>query len=300
MLDPHLEYLDGEDSAIRCFHRECADLADDHTWHFHPQFELACMVQGSGTRFVGDQIEQFVAGDLVLLGPNLPHCWQNEALGGNDRTEWMVAHFAPDCPSFKFLDVPEAGPVLKMFDEAVRGIAFLEGTGSIIAPLLRELIEFTGLRQIIKLAEILELLSRSPRMPLATVNYREVISVDDHLVETLKTVERYITQNFRGEVQQSEIAAKLGMSPSGFSKLMKNATGRTFTSMIKFKRINEARKLLAAGDVRVSDVAFDCGYQHPSHFDRHFRELLGISPSEYRRQMKAMAFCGENLGRKLR
>lgn len=290
MLDPHLEYVDVGEGAIQSFHRECVDLTCDHSWHFHPQFELTCIVRGSGTRFVADQVQRFMAGDLVLLGANLPHCWQNEVLGPHDQAEWMVAQFAVNCPLMTFLDLPEAELVRGMLREADRGISFLADTGEKVVPLLRDLIVSDGLRRAIKLVEILELLSRSPRTCLATESYREIIQVDDRLVGTLKAIERYIALNFRDEVHQSELAAELGLSSSAFSKLVKNVTGRTFTSMVKFRRISEARRMLAAGDARVTDIALDCGYQHTSHFDRHFRELVGLSPSEYRRQMKAMSF----------
>ena len=50
----------------------------DSSWHYHPQYELLYISQSTGIRFVGDNVSPFVPGELVLVGPYLPHLWRNE------------------------------------------------------------------------------------------------------------------------------------------------------------------------------------------------------------------------------
>ena len=65
-------------------------------WHFHPELELTHIVKGRGTRFVGDNIEFFQDGDLILVGANLPHVWKNQ----NKESELSVARVVQFLPNF--------------------------------------------------------------------------------------------------------------------------------------------------------------------------------------------------------
>jgi transcriptional regulator GlxA family with amidase domain len=102
-------------------------------------------------------------------------------------------------------------------------------------------------------------------------------------------VQCYIAQHLAEDISQLEIAARLGMRPPAFSKFFRAATGRTFTGLVKLWRMNEACRLLATTDARITDIALDCGYRHTSHFDQHFQELKRMSPSTYRRSVRSLA-----------
>ena len=63
------------DSSLHAFVYENNNF--DAPWHFHPEYELTYIVKGEGIRYVGNNVEKFEAGDFVLLGSNLPHCWKD-------------------------------------------------------------------------------------------------------------------------------------------------------------------------------------------------------------------------------
>jgi AraC-like DNA-binding protein len=288
MLDPEFEYVVAqEQSSFRCVHRSCDAFVDEHPWHFHPAFELTWIMQSQGTRYVGDSVERYEAGDLVLCGPNLPHCWRDEPRrprGGGP--EWIIAQFDSACFGQGFLAVPEAAALRSLLEDAHFGLAFEKSAVSRVGPLLRVLVKRSGMARLVGLIDILERLSHCERVTLAGPTYYHINQVDRILVERLECVQRYITENLSAEISQSVIARRLGMSASGFSKFFRAATGRTFGSLVKLLRINEACRLLASDSDRITNVALCCGYQHTSHFDQHFRELKGVSPSEYRRRIQ--------------
>jgi AraC-like DNA-binding protein len=288
MLNATFESLaDEEVGPIRCIHRRCEDFARDHAWHFHPQFELVWIICSEGTRFVGDSIERYHAGDLVLTGPNLAHCWRNDresALSGD--AEWIVLQFDPRSLGSDFMELPEAVDIRHLLAAARRGLHFHGEVDQALGDSLRSIMKLTGMRQLLKLGEILTMLSELPYNALAAETFIARSALDQRQVARLEQVQTYIANHFRGMASQSDIAAQLQMSPVAFSKFMRATTGRTFMSMLKLARINEACRLLASSSARVTDIALECGYQHTSHFDRHFQQIKGVSPSQYRDQMR--------------
>src|SRR5690554_6231690 len=94
--------------------------------HFHPELELTYVVKGKGTRFIGYHVESFHPGDLVLVGPNLPHCWKNDAeyYSQNSRMEAqaIVVQFKADFAGSDFFELPELLPIKKLIQNSQRGI----------------------------------------------------------------------------------------------------------------------------------------------------------------------------------
>lgn len=290
MIEPSFEYVEMQDqSTFRCVHRSCDTFANEHPMHFHPAYELTWIKRSSGTRYVGDSVERYLPDDLVLCGPNLPHCWRDDPCSrGSNAPEWIIAQFDPGCFGEGFLLLPEATGLRNMLEDARRGIAFGQLAAAAIDHRFTELVSKTGMARLLGLLEILEQLTHFDRIMLAATDYHVSNDVDQNLVGRLEQVQRYIIDRLTGEVNQSEIAAELGMSASAFSKFFRAATGRTFMSLVKLLRINEACRRLAISNDRITGIALDCGYQHTSHFDQHFHELKGMSPSEYRRRMQML------------
>lgn len=289
MIYPQFEHVHAEDGgSFRYIRKFCADWAVDHPWHFHPEFELTWIMKSHGTRYVGDYIRPYSSGEMTLYGPNLPHCYRNER-GVGDDAEHITVQFDPRCFGDGFLETPEAAMVKRMLDQAGGALMFAPAATEAVGSLLIELKPLTGMRRLIRLMEILDRLSEVDRTVLTTPSYRNSVIIDQKLIDRLAHVQRYIDQRFRGVLSQSEIAGQLGMSTYAFSKFVRAATGNTFMGLLKLARINEACRLLADSSEKITDVALDCGYQHTSYFDRHFRELKGVSPSEYRRQAQTLA-----------
>lgn len=291
MIDPTYELVKSQaHSSFCCIHKSCETFATEHPLHFHPAYELTWILRSSGTRYVGDSVERYGANDLVLTGPNVPHCWREDPdPGGDNAPEWIIAQFDPACFGADFLNIPEAAALRAFLDQAHCGLSFAAEAVAQVGPLMRALVDRNGLSRMIGLIEILDILSRHAHTRLAAVDYTRGIVIDRSLVERLEQVQRYIAMHLHEEISQVEIATMLGMRPPAFSKFFRAATGRTFMSLVKLLRINEACRLLATTEARVTTIALDCGYQHTSHFDQHFQELKGMSPSDYRRRVRTLA-----------
>ncbi len=288
-MDPQFESIHTDaDSSFRCLHFRCETFAVDHAWHYHPEYELTWVVSSEGTRFVGDSIRPYGPGDLVLLGPELPHCWHDEpAARGTGSPEVVVVQFRADCFGQDFLALDAARAVGELFRRASRGISFGASTARQVGPELLGMTRQRGLRRMARLLDVLAILSAAGDTSLlASQDYQLNNDINPANRRRIETVHRYVREKMTEEISQADIARRVGLSPPAFSRFFKAATGKTFVGFVNTLRVNEACRLLSGTSRTVTEVALACGYQNMSNFNRQFLALRGMNPSEYRRQLR--------------
>jgi len=115
-------------------------------WHYHPELELTYIRKGTGLRLVGDNMEHFESGDLILLGSNLPHVWGSDAqyFKGSDalHIEAIAIHFNENFWGDHFLQLPEMVPVSKLFNQARRGIKITGKTQKLLLSKMEAMLRF--------------------------------------------------------------------------------------------------------------------------------------------------------------
>ncbi|PCK03608.1 MAG: AraC family transcriptional regulator [Alteromonadaceae bacterium] len=279
-MDPTLEtvVLEGNHS-LKSLHYQCAAFEDDHGWHFHPEYEISYIVQGQGTRFVGDSVEYFYPGDLVIVGPNTPHCWiSNE---DHRENEMIVLQFLPDCLGEPFLEVPEAKAFKTLLEQAKRGMHYQNSAEIQAQKHLEAIAQSAGLMRIAHFIQLIDNLCQSTvKSPLTS----ELYLTDNREFNSgrLGKVMNYVTEHMANEIKQTDVAKVVNMTPQSFSRFFRATTGRTFVTFVNMMRITHACRLLASGDHDITYIAFECGYSNLSNFNRRFSEIKQCTPSEYR------------------
>jgi AraC-like DNA-binding protein/quercetin dioxygenase-like cupin family protein len=257
-------------------------------WHFHPECELTLIVQSSGRRFVGDSIEAFVPGDLVLLGANLPHYWRNPGPEKNSKTkaQAVVAHFREECFGAEFLGLPEMTGVRNLLLRARRGLQFTGKTRDAVAAIMMQLPGSKGLDRLMALLNIFKLLHESAEARvLSSPGFAPLL--DEFASERINRAYKFIFKNFTAPIRHGEIARGAGMSLSAFGHYFKRVTGHTLTDFINDVRVGHASRRLIETDQPVSKIAYESGFESLSNFNHRFRKLTGVSPKEYRREHHA-------------
>lgn len=279
-MNPQFETVELEGhSCFKTHHFSCGYLQDDHSWHYHPECELTYIVKGEGTRFIGDSVEHFSAGDLILIAPNIPHCWANNTK--DEQNEIVTMQFLPTCLGAEFLKSPDAHVLIEMFQKAKRGILIHHEEANKIGQLILSLHRKEGLARLSGFIEILDLFSRSKEQHLLASELY-AIDVSEFHSGRMRKVMEYIQANLVEEIRQTDIADLVHMTPQGFSRFFRSTTGRTFVSFVNIVRIMEACRLLVSSEEDITSIAFQCGYGNLSNFNRRFMEQKNCTPTEYR------------------
>ena len=122
--------------------------------HSHRNFELNLITSGSGRRIVGNHISSYTPGDLVLLGPNISHCWEVLEVDGENDPECIVTHFYENIISSDFFNIPELEEVIELLKTADSGILFRGQKLEKVISLIRRMVELKGLERYIQLLKV--------------------------------------------------------------------------------------------------------------------------------------------------
>ena len=240
-------------------------------WHQHQEYELTLITRSTGRRFVGDQVTRYAPGDLTLIGPMLPHTWVSDE---GSHAGAVVVHFGASLLGAW----PEATAVATLLRHARTGIQFADPARAEVAAIIEGIASASPLQRIVKLVDVLDRLS-GPSVHRQRICRPALAFGDDARVERVLA---HVERRFREQLTQRECADLVGLTPSVFCRLFKSSMHRTFTQYVNDLRTDEACRLLASGQQRVTSIAFLAGFENLSYFNRVFRRTKGMSPSAYR------------------
>ena len=259
-------------------------------FHYHPEFELAYIKEGFGKRIIADKIESFYAGDLVFLGPNLPHVWQNDDIFhkgfANFRSKSLAIHFKKEIFSDALLQMQESSKLNELFARSARGLKIFGKTGEVITEKMSGLNTKKGLERLIALLDILHILSVSKETEFISYKgYSGMLA--QHKTDRLADVYNYVSEHFSNEITLDDVAKISNLTPPAFCRLFKKRTSRHFVSYLNDVRISRACKQLLETDLNISEIAFQCGYKTVSNFNKIFKKNIGVAPKAYREKATA-------------
>ena len=256
--------------------------------HSHINFELNYIVSGWGTRIIGDNIESFVSGDLVLIGPDLPHCWEVKGVAQGAVPECITIHFHENFLGQKLVNSPELEPMYDLFKQSILGIQFFGEEVFDVSYVLNKMLNANALRKLIFLLEIFEILIRTnDRRVLARPGYVNDVNNSDN--KRLKLVYEFLMVNFSKKIKLEEVAQLCCMSPSAFCRFFDRATGKTLFEYLKEVRIGYACKLFQNSGLNVSDICYQTGFNNLAHFNNQFKEICGLTPGQYKKNYKLIS-----------
>lgn len=252
-------------------------------WHYHREIELMYVIGGSGTRYVGESIQPFFAGDMVLVGSYVPHFWQNDDLYFQElpevHAELILVQFVDDFMGDAFA-LPEMLHIKKLFERALHGLQFHGDTRDQAAELLWSISRDNGRNKIIELIELLDLFAKSNEFRLLSdLSYHQ--KLPDQPSERIQLVCSHLVKHYKRPIALQEVASLANMTEKAFCRFFKKSTQKTLVQFINELRISHACKLLLNGEHSVGVICFDSGFGNLSNFNRVFKQITGQTPKEY-------------------
>lgn len=259
--------------AVQIYEKESFDTP----WHFHPQYEIVYILEGQGTRYVGNSVEEFKEGDFVILAKNLPHCWKEaEYFTGQCRSvviQWLDGIL---------LTIPEFKPVVSFLDLAHQGIKFSERLSEVYADKVKGVVKEDPLDRYLAFVSLLSDLKDEKDFRLLCTDRHEY-KLDNTASERLNKVYQYVEEHYHEKVNLQQVADNVNMSTESFSRFFSKSMNKSFFTFLNEYRINKACKILIETNEPVTSVCFACGFESLPFFHKQFKKVKNTTPLKYRK-----------------
>lgn len=269
-----------EGSSFYMAYNKAPLLCHQDFWHFHPEFEIVYVPHGRGRRFVGQKISQFEEGDLVLLGPNIPHNAFNFGFESTDYEEYVIqfkcSRIEKMAESFQ-----EFSNILELLDKAHTGISVTGEAKHRIGEMIKEMFELPPFQRLMRLFLVLR--EMSLLTDFEDLEARKFLSINTAYIRRIEQVYQIIQRDYQNDLSTRQLANELAMTESSFCRWFRNAAGKTFKQALTEVRIQKACALLIHSDLPVASIASQSGFNNISLFNRFFKAVVRTTPNNYRR-----------------
>lgn len=259
----------------------------NNSWHYHAEVELIHFHKGSGTQFVGDNIKRFKAGDIVLVGANLPHYWRYDEMYFQEQMPTSafstVVHFGEHFWGDQFLNLPENLPLKMVLEKAKRGILVTGQAAQQVGELIQRILLAEGPARIMGLMECLLVIAETQEITLlSSMGFQGSLSELES--ERINAIYDYTFKHFKDKIYLEEVAGVAGLAPNSFCRYFKTKTGKTYSQFLLELRVGHACKLLIEDRFSVKHLCFESGFNNFTCFHKNFKLITGSTPQSYQKQ----------------
>jgi AraC-like DNA-binding protein len=283
-MKPYQERITLEPGSSLCLLNRRLKDGIPFQWHHHTEFEFTLTLNSRGQRFIADHVGEYDDGDLVLLGPNLPHTWFSREKISQGPHVALVVWFHPHWADRIGQDFGELKEIRNLLDRAGRGLQFSKPSANAIRERFISLFSSSPAQRLLTLLAILDELAHRDAAALASRS--PVVASAPDARDRIDRVLNHLHQNYFRAVKLSELAEIACLSESGTHRMFLKHTSKTISSYIAHMRIGDACSRLSGTEEPVGYIADAVGYSSLANFHRQFRSLRGMSPRDYRNLFK--------------
>lgn len=252
-------------------------------WHSHKEIDILLFLASSGQHFTGDFCGQFKAGTLILNGSYIPHCF-NTLKHVEADYQIAVLQFSKDTIGTGLLQKTDLKWLNSWLSEAPQSYEYFGETRRLVAAIMLEIGQLSGLDRMLQFLRLLKTLSAAPiqdKKPMVTASYTAVVNGSN--LARIETIRKWVIESLSEKITLDQAAANLNMKPKYFSLFFKKNTGKNFSDFVKELRLGFACQYLLSSRMSVTEICFKVGYNNISNFNRQFLAMKGVTPSGYRK-----------------
>jgi AraC-like DNA-binding protein len=234
-------------------------------------------------------VETITGNSLVLIGPNIPHCWTPPDRKAADLIEISI-HWQPSFLDVRFVKGSQLHSIAEMFSNSyLNGFSFPEETVAVIARNVIQLSKNCGFGSFIDMLNILTLLSKTQTAtPIIRNSLPSEAKINAEDISTAQRIIEHLNNHCFKPLKQSDVANQADLSSSSLSKFMKRCTGLSYSQTLSAIRIGHAERQLIETDKSIEEISISCGFTNLSNFNRIFKKRKGCSPTDYRKKFKEL------------
>jgi AraC-like DNA-binding protein len=267
-------------SSFRLIHWKSEN--DRYFWHYHPEYEIVFVRKGSGKLHIGEHLKNYEEGELVFIGPDLPHTGFGYGVIGEH--EEIVVQLRKDFLGEEFMQKPELQHIRGLFEQAKQGLSFQGKARKVVAAKLQKMLTLSHFERLVELLNIFHTLATSTEFSvLNAADKRFDFNHKDE--DRINNVYKYVEQNYQKSVDIQVVADLTNLTIPSFCRYFKKITHTTYTDFVNEYRINQACRLLLENKP-IADICFEVGFNNISHFNKTFKQLKGVSPREHKIAME--------------
>lgn len=255
--------------------------------YHHPEIEIMTVLEGTGTRFIGDNIETFEPGEVILLGSNIPHMWRSDEKyfknNSRLRAKSILIQFRENFLG-DFFNAPEAVSIKLFLKRTSEGFKLKgrlrEKVRNMMFRMVRETIPFLKLMLLFEMLFEISKAKTNELHPLVSKGYRNDYSDSDTF--RIGEIYNYALKNHTKKISIEEIANVANMSPNSFCRYFKSKTRITFSQFLIDIRIAQACKMIVEDRLTIAQICYKSGFQNLSNFNRKFKKKTKLTPFQYK------------------
>lgn len=256
--------------------------------HFHPEIEILLVIEGTGTRFVGDSVERFGPGSFVMIGQNVPHLWHSDEKyfkKNSLNSEVIYILFNTEFFGKDFWQMAETTQINKLLELSQRGIKLTLQHHDELIELMKSIVKSSGVRRIILLLLILEkiALAKNYQLLASSVIQKNISDIDS---DRLNNVYKFVINNFQRHISLEQVSEAANLSVPAFCRYFKKRTNKTFVQFLNEIRISNACKLLTEEKQSIGSICYNSGFNNISFFIKQFKKITGFTPLAYKKKYK--------------
>ncbi|CAN5836071.1 AraC family transcriptional regulator [soil metagenome] len=272
--------LPDEGSSFRMLHTKTRPEQFPWQYHYHPEYEIVCVLYGGGTRHVGNHFNNYEDGDLVLIGPNLPHA--GFGLNAHGLHEEIVIQIKEEVLKDSLLPRPEMAIVNTLLEKSKYGICFNGHTKQHITKNLKRLLKLPQFEKFIELLKVLHAMAISEEYEL--LNPTSALSnLTRKNNRRLQDILAYVEKHYNEDIDIKKAASIANLSVPSFCNYFKKLMSFTYTDFINQYRIQRACMMMQQ-EKTIAQISFDCGFNNITYFNKVFKTIMHKTPTEYKKQ----------------